>query len=102
MHARRRFMGVLGATIVAGGLLVAVEPASALVPPAPPGGLAAIAGPKTAQMTVTWTAPPNTFGQNITYTIATALDGGAFGPYVSAGKAKRKVLTCAAVTTCEF
>src|SRR5215207_3895004 len=99
---RRKYAALAGAAIIAFAFVITIDPAQALAPPTEPLNVAAIAGPKTGQMTVTWTAPPGTAGQAITYTIATATDGGAFGAYVNAGKVKKKLMTCAGVTSCQF
>ncbi|HVJ98091.1 MAG TPA: Ig-like domain-containing protein, partial [Acidimicrobiia bacterium] len=99
---RRKYASLAGALIIAIAFLIANEPAQALAPPTAPLNVAAVAGPKTGQMTVTWAAPPGTVGQLITYSIASATDGGAFGAYVNAGKVKKKLMPCAGVTSCQF
>ena len=99
---RRKYAALAGAAIIAFAFVITIDPAQALAPPTEPLNVAAIAGPKTGQMTLTWTEPAGTAPKAVTYSIATATDGGAFGAYVTAGKAKKKVVTCAGVTSCEF
>ncbi|MEP6623421.1 MAG: fibronectin type III domain-containing protein, partial [Acidimicrobiia bacterium] len=91
-------MGLAFATLVASS-----APASALEVPTAPRSAAAIGGRTTGNMTVTWLAPTSLGGAgSVRYWVETAVDGGAFGPKVDVATARKKLLPCAGVNSCDF
>ena len=79
------------------------EGAGAVGPPTAPRSVTAVGGPTTGNMTVKWLAPLNLNGAAfLNYSVETSTDGGPFGPAVNVGKAIKKILPCAGVTSCDF
>ena len=79
------------------------EGAGAVGPPTEPRSVTAVGGPTTGNMTVKWLAPVNLNGASLlNYSLATSVDGGAFGAPVNVGKVIKKIVPCSGVTSCDF
>ena len=83
--------------VVGGGTAGAVD-----VPTAPR-TVTAVGGTKAGYMTVKWQPPANFNGSPlVNYSVATATDGGPFGPAVSNAKKLTFKAPCAGTTSCTF